>query len=198
MHQIERSAALVMHDLGKIDLPDIIECDSPLRPNVYFSWDSDSGTVEMTPSRPIGSLMALNARVQGKPRWLSLNIGLETASFDPGDVLGVVAELSADRPIELPLFVRSAKAQDFDDTELTEPLFATASTDGCVTTALHRVRPEEPLAQRDRYQTLVIRLPRSDFRLEIVDLRVFVIPAQQAVGMIPPAIRSENEPGLRA
>ncbi len=190
MHQIESAAAAAITGLRKAVLPPAAICDSPLVPGIYFNWDSETSTVDVSLNRPPGSLLSFAASASPPPRWFSLNLSLDKARFAVGDVIGIVAELASDEAGALPLFIRSARDNQIHDTPLTESLHC---KDGCgISTALYTVDSADPLAGPTAYHTLVIQLPDTGCRLDIRDLRIFVIPADRALRTAPPTLASES------
>jgi len=190
MHQIEIAATTAITKLRKVALPPTAVCDSPLVPGIYFNWDTATSAVDVSLSRPAGSLLSVTARANPPPRWFSLNIGLNKARFTTGDVIGIVAELATDEALILPLFIRSALDNKIRDTPLVENLHCKGGC--CISTALYTVDSADPLAGSTAYHTLVIQLPDTDCTLDIRDLRIFAIPADRTLRAAPPTLSSKS------
>lgn len=168
-----------LHALRDADLPQRAINDVPLVPDVYFSWDAMSGSVDITLSRSGDGLFRAALSVRGTPRWLTFNIGLGGGSFEAGDLLGLVAETGPDNGADgaaigiLP-FVRSVEDERRQDT----PLFGTLHLGaGAGQWAMvHRINLDEPLTRLSGYHTLILPLPMTDLVLDLRDLRFFTAP----------------------
>lgn len=139
------------------------------------TWDDEDGAVTLTHDCGPETMVRLEASVAEQPKWLTLNLDLGVGAFEPGDVIGIVAEIAGDDQAELTMFIRTSGEHGEVDTELAEPLALAAAPR--VATALHTVGPGDNLAGEERFHMLGMRLPRRDFKLDIKEMRVFVLPA---------------------
>lgn len=155
------------------------EAESPVASAIYISRDREEGDVETTVTSEPGQLIRISGRITSPPRWLSLSIPLGEAVFRPGDILGLVAEVAGDRDHALSLFVRTGREGNLADTPLGVELAVSRKRQ--VVTLLQDIEPSMPLAGDTGYHTLVAPLPWQDFVLDLLDLRVFVVPAERGL-----------------
>ena len=78
-------------------------------------------------------------------------------------------------------FVRSRLGQTTQDTGFGESL--PAGTDARPAVLLHKLTGGDPMVGPAQYHTLILPLPKHSFRLRVVDMRLFVLPA--ALGAEP-------------
>lgn len=185
-HPIEQNAARAITALRLDHSPKHEEAALHLVPGVYFSWDAGNGDVTLDIRPELGLLLQLEARVARAPEWLSFNLELGEAALNAGDVLGIVAEFEGCPGTELPVFLRSSREGEIADTWLQNRF--EGSDARSVQTVLHAVKDDEPLAAGKGWHTLVMPLPRRDFRLELRDLRVFVLPASYGLTLGPKTV----------
>lgn len=152
--------------------------NEPLTEGLYLSWDSDEGDVTLKATSPNNGLLTLSAKVGKKPRWFSLNIDLKRATLAAGQILGIALRARASQNISLTLTMRSAWEEgNFGDTQLTETPLAIGTT-AEVFTVLYPLQPYDDAIGDDRYHTLILPLPDHDFQLDLLDLRIFIQPAE--------------------
>lgn len=183
IHPFEQTSADLIRALSVQILPQKISNNTPIAEGIFFSWDDVEGEVEFSTSREEGQLLGLNVKVLKTPRWFSLNVSLGKSAFAPGAVLGVVAEIQGDAGTELPLLVRSIVEGKPTETALYESLMIPETRH--IQAALHTIEVGGTLTGAPCHQTLVIRLPKHSFNLNIFNLRVFVVPASQGLRSIP-------------
>ena len=111
---------------------------------------------------------------------LVLGAGVEASVFDPGDVIGLAADLSADETCDLSVFIRSMQDGELTDTQFGDHV--EAGPDRNVVAVLHTVTDDDGLASAEDFHTLVIRLPMRNSKLALGDLRLFVIPPSRGLG----------------
>ena len=151
-----------------------VENNVPIVSNLYFSWDTELGAVNLTvrPSRS-GGLVAIEAQVSGTPRWFSLNLELGPGAFEPGQTLGLVLSALSREPQDMRGFMRSMPATESGS----DTVFADAvhfGPDQVVAVVLHTVERAQAMAMTQGFHTLVLTLPPRSWELELVGVRVFV------------------------
>lgn len=156
-----------------------VESDAHVLPDIYFNWDTEQGDVQLEITSEPGMLMNIQAKVAKPPRWFSLNLSLGSDQFTVGDVIGLVAELESSPDLSLTSFIRSSDKGEWADTELEERLPGT--TLRAVQTVLHTVEPGDGLPWNNGYHTLILRLPPQDFRIQLWDMRFFVLPQNRGL-----------------
>jgi len=179
-HLSELFTANAITILRSLELSQKLENDVHVVPKIYCSWDATEGTVEVSLKSLPGRVAELWGKVSGRPRWLSFNLSLGKSRFHPGDVLGVIFEIEGCADHEFRPFIRSMiPAGGTADTPLDDTLMG--SGDRAVRTLLHTVARENAIAGEEAYHTLVLPLQRKDFRLDLRDIRVFVVPAERGL-----------------
>lgn len=176
-----------IRDLRHAELPMRVSTDTPLVPDVYFSWDTANGSVDITLSRHEDGLFTAVLKVSGRPRWLTFNIGLGGGAFEVGDLLGLVIETGPDNgaageAIGLLPFLRSAEGGERQDTPMFGALHLGAGRG--LWALVHRIGIGEPLGRLKAYHTLVLPLPATDLTLDLRDLRLFCAPMIAGAGPI--------------
>lgn len=151
----------------------------PVVPQVYFSWDSDQAQVALQLDDDAEALLSLTADITGTPRWNTLSIALGNTEFAEGEVLGLA--LRAEGAGTLTPLIRSRRGETMQDTGFGESLTPSAGPRPGV--LLRRLSGGDPMVGPPQYHTLILPLPRESFRLRLVDLRLFVLPA--ALGAEP-------------
>ncbi len=179
-HFSELFTANAITILRSLELSQKLESDVHVVPDIYCSWDTTQGTIEISLKSLPGRLAELWAKVSGNPRWLSFNLSLGKTRFQAGDVLGVIIEIEGCADHEFRPFIRTVTpAGDTADTQLDDTL--KGAGDRAVRTLLHPVVSENGIAGAEGYHTLVLPLPRKDFWLDLRDIRVFVVPAERGL-----------------
>ena len=156
-----------------------------LAPGTYFSFDA-AGWVDLAVERGGVELVSAEAAVAGDPGWLSLNLELGSGAFGPGDILVLVVDLEGCVEDGLSAFLRSAGAGGLADTPFADPL--QGSRTRAVRTLLHQVAADDGVVGPPRFHTLVLALPRRDFRLVLHDLRFAVVPAARGIRLVPETV----------
>lgn len=174
-HSCETFVNGVIEALAALEAAGEAKNNRPFVSGVDPSWDDKDGTVTLSYRTEPENLLRLDARVTGRPRWITLNLDLGCGAFEAGDMIGIVAEVDGDADRDLEMFIRSATEHGDVDTELSERLSVSAA--GGVVAALHIVGSGDSVADDSRFHRLGIRLPQQDFRLAIRSARVFVRPA---------------------
>jgi hypothetical protein len=153
-------------------------------PYATLSWDAQGGDMDVTVTSVPGELLKIVTRVRTAPAWFTLPIGLGQTRFDPGDVLGLAAEITSDKARSLGLFLRTEKGGAQTDTEFSEPLeLAQGHGFG---TALATMRPDDSACAEDNHSmSLILRLPKSDCALTFHDMRFFVVPSAKGLRSTP-------------
>ena len=197
----ERRCASVMNQLRGLmagNPPSAPGNGTPLVDGFYFSWDKEEAQVDLTLERPAGDKQArlagqpamarFRARVSGKPRWLSLNVSLDTQDFAAGDVLALVGALHCPEAESLPAFLRSDAGGAQGDTPFSEPLRCAGAAG--IGVSLHTVQPADKLLAPGAFHTLIVPLPPHDFTLLLGDLRFITLPASAGLRSQPPSLAS--------
>lgn len=164
-----------LSDLRESEFSGAIENESHLAQNVYLSWDKDNGPVEVTHDHAQGALLAINVRVEGSPRWFTLNFGVGGGEFDSGDVIVMVLKGKTDGGQSLPVFLRSAMSWGLEDTQWPDEL--TLTDEDSIVVACRTLEPVDPVCGTPGFHTVAINLPKSSFRLTITDMRLLHFPA---------------------
>lgn len=185
-HFAELFTASAISILRSSDFSQSLENNTPVVPDIYFSWDDEEGNVDVTLKSLNGYMGEIWGKVSGAPRWLSLNLSLGTCSFTAGDVLGLVVELEGCPDQNFPAFIRSDRAGAHSDTYLDEIL--KGSEDRAVRTLLHKISPHSGMIGAEAFHTLIVPLPLKDFRMNLRDIRLFVIPAARALDTRPATV----------
>lgn len=182
-HPIELFSARAIAELRDTAITQQMQNDVELVPGCYFSWDEAAEPTLEIASEP-GMLLSLDARIDRAPEWFSFNLALAKTTLNIGDVLGIVADLKGAAGVTLPTpFLRIAREDRLQDVPLRESLKGSATRR--VRTLLHTVMDKDGLHEKSVYCALVIPMPTQNFRLDLHDLRLFVIPA--ARGMLTDA-----------
>lgn len=183
-HFAEIFTASAVSILRSTDLSQRLENNTPVVPDIYFSWDEEGGQVDLTLKSLNGYMGDIWGKVSGAPSWLSLNLSLGRCSFAVGDVVGIVVELEGCADQSFPAFIRSGREGGGEsDTYLDDIL--KGSEDRVVRTLLHKVSAHSDMAGAEAFHTLIVPLPRKDFHMSLRDIRLFVIPAARGLDTRP-------------
>ncbi|MCC5989161.1 MAG: hypothetical protein JJT95_15930 [Pararhodobacter sp.] len=145
----------------------------------FPNWDEEHGTVALSHESGPDNLLRVEGKATGEPRWLTLNFDLGGGDFEPGDVIGVVADVEGDGDYDLEMFIRTRSDEGNIDTEFPEGLSVSAGRR--VVNSMHTVGMGDGVVTTERFHMLIIRLPKRDFRLEIREMRFFVLPASHGL-----------------
>lgn len=182
-HPVIAETTATLARLRKARLRGRAEESQHLSPNVYFCWDKAKGAADITLTPASGALLTAEIAVSGAPGWFTLNIGLGAGAFAPGGAFGLALAASSSQPITLHPFLRSALGETRHDTHLTESL--RLGPDLAPRLALHRIRPQDAMAQSNGFHTLILPLPCARFRLHLQDMRAFHVPPQPGAPLPP-------------
>lgn len=161
------------------DLPPDATADDRLSQGCYISWDTKEGDLTLRLDRPEGGLLRLQADVRRAPRWFGLNLDIGPGVLPVGTVLGLAIRLAGTPQDSLAPFIRTGLTDDDPvDTPLTDPLrFGPVPA---ATSLLHQIDTNSPLAQDRGFHTLVLPLPKHSFTLDLLGLRLFALPPEDA------------------
>lgn len=180
---IDHSADRIIAALRDLPEAGLVANDTPIVPEIYFTWDAEQADVSVAMTTKSGHLLDADVAVSGQPRWLSLNIGLGVGTLDRGDQLVVVLDFAAEMADEFKLVLMSFLDGNRSDTPLEEPL--AGGPTGCVRTVLHHILEEDAQAGEAAFHTLAIGLPATDHRVSLRDLRITVVPRTRGVRSSP-------------
>lgn len=141
---------------------------------VYFSWDDEEAEITATATTEVGRLLDATLEISGKPRWLTLNIGLGQGTFEVGDQIVILAEMAGDASTPVTFSILSAQGGAPEDTVLDTPVDLMPK--GRVHSIIHSVSDEDVMAGDEAYHTLVLRLPKTSHHLRINDLSFRILP----------------------
>lgn len=183
-HDSPQFADASLASLRALELSGPAEPEKHIVPDVFLSWDAAASDMEVTLASRPGELLTIETRVRRAPGWFTLTLNLGRDSFERGDVLGLVADASADRERRLDLFVRTSEEGKLRDTLFREPLVVGPRRRSAV--ALHTLGAGDPACRlKEHFFALVLRLPKEDVRLALHDLRFFVVPADRGLRSAP-------------
>ena len=178
-HPAELSVMRCLAALRALAKPARAEPGKPFVPQVSFWWDAEQAQVALNVTDDPGALLAMSAEITGSPRWISLSIALGKAEFVLGDVLGLA--MRAEGALVLAPFIRSRLGETTQDTGFGESL--TFGPEARAGVLLHKLTGGDPMVGQAQFHTLILPLPKHSFRLRLLDLRLFVLPA--ALGAEP-------------
>lgn len=172
--------------LASFDETRALENNREMIPSVYLSWDAEQATLEGDLAPAAAGGLTLNARVDGKPRWVTLNLALGTETLNAGDVVGLVLEAQANVPLQIPVFLRAATKGGEGDIGWSEPV--ECQTEPGLTLAFAEIPAWSPFGGSEAYYTLVLPLLAPDLTLTISGLRVFVVRAERGLRLAAPTL----------
>lgn len=165
-----------------------VQCNHHLVPEIYLSWDEAKGDIQVEATSDDSCALQFSARVGAPSGWFTLNLPLGGGHFETGDVLGVILDARAGQGIECSAFLRSRQDSEAHDTDMLDPLMI--GPERGVHVLMHTVSPACGLPLADRFHTLILRLPQTDFDLTLYDFRVFVLPAARGLASRGPTLSS--------
>ncbi|MDO9639981.1 MAG: hypothetical protein Q7J44_15700 [Pseudotabrizicola sp.] len=177
-HPCVEDSAITLHRLRQATIMAPAEEGGHISPNVYFSWDSAQAEVAIAVQSAPGQLLTAEVTLQGSPRWFALNIGLGAGAFAAGDSFGLVIDASSTVPFDCQPFVRSSKEDETLDTILAEEIRLTPA--GGASVMLHCIAASDPLVWAGQFHTLILPLPKQNFRLDLRDLRLLHLGSGEA------------------
>lgn len=178
-HPAETAFVRCLAGLRAAPKPIRAEPGKPVAPQVYLSWDAEQAQVALDVADDPGTLLTMSAEITGTPRWITLSIALGTAEFVVGEVLGLAVR--AEGALVLAPFLRSRRGETMQDTGFGESLSLGMGAQPGV--LLHKLTGGDPMVGPAQFHTLILPLPKHSFRLRLLDLRLFVLPA--ALGAEP-------------
>ena len=146
----------------------------PLVPGVWVAADTRDGRFEGAFAAEPDGAVRLDMRVPSPGRWLSLNMALDLAVLAPGTVLGLVAELAAEAPLQVGVTLRSG--HDGGHLDIPSPDRLAAGSEPQVAVALLQVTAATTRPAPPAWRNLMLHLPQRDFGLQLRALRLFVHP----------------------
>lgn len=178
----------ILDQLRQAAFKGVAEESGLLSPGFYFCWDIANGDVDVVISSVAGSLLRAEVIVTGAPKWFTLNIGIGEGAFTPGDTLGLVVKGSISPAQILFPFVRSIDKGDRHDTRLADPL-KLGPVPGTVN-LLHTIESHDPLSWAKTFHTLILPLPKQNFSVDLLDMRLFHVEATTGLKADSPTIGS--------
>lgn len=161
-------------------------------PGLWGSFDAQEGALSGRLRAGEGALLRVALSVERTPRWCTLALALGDQGLAEGCVIGLVADLRANRTGHVELMLRSVSGGQNRDVRFDDGL--ELSPEGGPQAALLAVPPGSVLSEPNQRLRLLLGLPRSDIEFEIRDMRLFVLPASGA-GPAGPDSRPDSGPG---
>lgn len=150
--------------------------------------DPDVGKVTMSCNSEPGMIVALDARIEGTPRWVVLRLDLGAGVFRPGDVLGLTMQASAARNCQVDVTLRTTKNGDSADLRFADTLALSPRKE--VLTVLHTLSGTDPVCGEAKSASLLLHLPKQDFRMTLHDMHFFILPAELGLRSEPMRLSS--------
>lgn len=147
-------------------------------PGLWGGFDTAEGELSGHLRAGEGALLRLSFSVQRPPRWCAVALALGDAGLAEGSVIGLVADLRADRPAHLDLVLRSVEEGRNRDIRFDDGF--ELSPEGGAQAALLAVPPGSTLTRPGQPLQLLLELPKTDIDIEIRDMRLFVLTAAEA------------------
>lgn len=177
-HVCEDYALRALDALSRLEGKGAILTEQRIVEGVHPSWDTEEGSVTFSYTSDRETLLSIETSVTGTPRWLTLNLDLGVGRFDPGDIIGLIADIEADTAHTCEMFIRTTTQQGHVYTAFRESLNMAAERR--TVTALHPVWNTDRLAGAENFHILGIMLPKTNLRLSLHHLCPFVLPAGNA------------------
>lgn len=150
---------------------------------LFCDLDPEIGTSKLQIFSTPGIIGSIDAVIDGVPRWVVLRLELGDATFVPGDVLGLVVQGSADRPLSIKVFLRMVRDGSHVDTQFDDSVVLSGKTG--VVTALHTLSAMDPGCGAPGQCALILGLPHETCRITLQDLGFFVLPAESGLRSKP-------------
>lgn len=180
MHPIETFAETLIARLrrlqGQIPLP---ANGQVFLEGLWGSFDAEQAVLSGSYEAGDGALLKLAITAEKPGRWCTLALMLGEGTLDEGDVVGLVADLRSSRPASLTLCLRSMLGGSNRDVVFDDGFVLTP--EGGAQVALLRVPQGSVLCAPDQRLVLLLELPQTDLEIVIQDLRLFVVPALDAL-----------------
>ena len=160
-----------------------LDHSGPVHDALFCDLDPEMGRSRVHVLAAPGSILSLDAQVEGRPRWFVLRLELGQGAYQPGDVLGLVIKGAADRLLEVRPFLRMVRSGRLADTRFEDSVML-AKEPG-VYTALHTLSAMDPACGEPGNCALVLGLPSESARVQIDDMVFFVIPATEGLRSTP-------------
>ncbi|MEM9128154.1 MAG: hypothetical protein AAGA97_00265 [Pseudomonadota bacterium] len=151
----------------------------PLVPGAFFLWDEAGGSAQIETASEPGLALRAKVAVSSTPSWITLQLQMGPGRFVPGDVIGLIHDLSFDAEVNCALAIQSRRGKEYLETEFQEPLWSGPKRD--IRVAMHTVSEVDGLPHTEEFHTLIIRLPVQDFGFELYNLRFFFLPASKGL-----------------
>jgi len=177
-HPVKHISDTILEDLRRLDQSGVVQANQRLLRGIYVSWNERATGTELTFQSVPGTLLDLDLKIGTAPDWLTFNIEIGMVRFQVGEILVLIADLSATNTKSLEMFVRTGRSWGNRDTHLQEPLMIAAEPS--ISTAFHTVGSGDEMAGDEGYHTLVIKLPKASGHIKFADIRMFVVPAEAA------------------
>lgn len=129
--------------------------------------------VEGTYRSPAGRLLEIDARMRGEGSWIGLHLSLPARNLAGMGVLGFAARASAVETLVLSACIRSGTDDGFQDCFFDKHLLLRPEEASHLDALPVGYRDELP--QKARWRELILFLPKTDFQLALIDLRVFAV-----------------------
>ncbi|KPQ05534.1 MAG: hypothetical protein HLUCCA12_14775 [Rhodobacteraceae bacterium HLUCCA12] len=155
---------------------------------LFLDLDPDEGKARLSCRSEPGMIAALDARVEGAPRWLVARIDLGPGTFRAGDVLALTLQASAERDCALEITLRTLQAEGPADLRFVERPALTSQQN--VVTVMHTITGTDAICGDAQFASLLLNLPKQDFRITLHDMHFFVLPAERGLRSEPRSLSS--------
>lgn len=182
-HACEETFRARVAALRAADYDAELDNSGPMHTDLFCDLDPESGHSRVHFLTTPGSVLSLDAQIEGRPRWVVLRLELGQGTYQPGDVLGLVIKGAADRPLNVQPFLRMVRDGRLADTRFEDSV--TLTREPSVYTALHTLSAMDPACGEPGDCALVLGLPSESARVLIDDMAFFVIPAAEGLRSTP-------------
>lgn len=138
----------------------VVRADPALKPGGRFT-------------SPEGRLMDLDVSVGGEGAWMALHLSLGRRDYTPYGFVGFACRAAAPEPITMQPCLRSGTEDGFVDCFYDKHVLAMPEEASHLDALSVQNRPNLPL--QAPWRELILFLPTHNFRLSLLDLRIFVV-----------------------
>ncbi len=143
-----------------------------LVPGIFFSIDPEArDSVEVACGQ--GALLSIRLAVEGKGRWLSLNLGLGPVDLSQRQVIGFACKTDANGPVSFRVSVRSGIEGGFRDAFFPKTVRADTETSVHLDVMEMQDHPNIPVVAP--WRELVVFFERQNAEIVLRDFRLIII-----------------------